>query len=165
MNNSLGWAAGRRRKNRYKNMSYPVYRDDLMICLSLDATLWSQDRYNRPLGLPHHQQPCEISRFRSFIWNDMHLAQGLCGKPDSKIHGANMVPTWVLSAPGGPHVGPMNLAIREELNEIRIHLIRIVPKVQHKKEITITQCELVLRVQYPKHAISGLMGGRKYDWS
>ena len=33
--------------------------------------------------------------------------------PDSKIHGANMGPTWVLSAPGGPHVGPMNLAIRE----------------------------------------------------
>ena len=26
---------------------------------------------------------------------------------------ANMGPTWVLSAPDGPHVGPMNLAIRE----------------------------------------------------
>ena len=33
--------------------------------------------------------------------------------PDSKVHGANMGPTWVLSAPDGPHVGPMNLAIRE----------------------------------------------------
>ena len=33
--------------------------------------------------------------------------------PDSKIHGANIRPTWVLSAPGGPHVGPMNLAIRD----------------------------------------------------
>ena len=32
--------------------------------------------------------------------------------PDSKGHGANMGPTWVLSAPDGPHVGPMNLAIR-----------------------------------------------------
>ena len=31
--------------------------------------------------------------------------------PDSKVHGANMDPTWVLSAPGGPHVGPMKLAI------------------------------------------------------
>ena len=31
---------------------------------------------------------------------------------DSKDHGANMGPTWVLSAPGEPHVGPMNLAIR-----------------------------------------------------
>ena len=32
--------------------------------------------------------------------------------PESKVHGANMGPTWVLSALGGPHVGPMNLAIR-----------------------------------------------------
>ena len=32
--------------------------------------------------------------------------------PDSKVHGANMGPTWVLSAPDGPHVGPMNFAIR-----------------------------------------------------
>ena len=34
--------------------------------------------------------------------------------PDSKVHGTNMGPTWVLSAPDGPHVGPMNLAIRED---------------------------------------------------
>ena len=33
--------------------------------------------------------------------------------PDSKVHGVNMGPTWVLSAPDGPHVGPMNLAVRE----------------------------------------------------
>ena len=32
--------------------------------------------------------------------------------PDSKVHGANMGPTWVLSAPDGPHVGLMNIAIR-----------------------------------------------------
>ena len=32
--------------------------------------------------------------------------------PDSKVHGANTGPIWVLSAPDGPHVGPINLAIR-----------------------------------------------------
>ena len=32
--------------------------------------------------------------------------------PDNKVHRANIGPTWVLSAPDGPHVGPMNLAIR-----------------------------------------------------
>ena len=32
--------------------------------------------------------------------------------PDSKVHGANMGTTWVLPAPHGPHVGPMNLVIR-----------------------------------------------------
>ena len=26
--------------------------------------------------------------------------------PDSNVHGANMGPTWVLSAPDGPHFGP-----------------------------------------------------------
>ena len=31
--------------------------------------------------------------------------------PDSKFHGANMGATWVLPAPDGPHVGPMNLAM------------------------------------------------------
>ena len=30
---------------------------------------------------------------------------------DSKVHRANMGPTWALSSPSGPHVGPMNLAI------------------------------------------------------
>ena len=34
--------------------------------------------------------------------------------PDSKIHGANM------SAPDGPHVGPMNLAIREAFHMQRL---------------------------------------------
>ena len=28
---------------------------------------------------------------------------------DSKVHGANMGPTWFLSSPGGPHVGPLTL--------------------------------------------------------
>ena len=31
--------------------------------------------------------------------------------PDSKFHGANMGPTWVLLAPDEPHDGPMDLAI------------------------------------------------------
>ena len=32
--------------------------------------------------------------------------------PDSNVHWANMGPIWVLSAPVGTQVGPMNLAIR-----------------------------------------------------
>ena len=34
-----------------------------------------------------------------------------------KVHGANTGPTWVLSAPGGPHIGPMNLVIGESTGE------------------------------------------------
>ena len=33
--------------------------------------------------------------------------------PDSKVHGTNMGPIWVLSAPDLPHVDPINLAIRD----------------------------------------------------
>ena len=33
--------------------------------------------------------------------------------PDSKVHGTYMGPTWDQKDPGGPHVGPMNLALRD----------------------------------------------------
>ena len=36
----------------------------------------------------------------------------IIGLPDYKVHGVNVGPTWVLSAPGGPPVDPINLAIR-----------------------------------------------------
>ena len=54
-----------------------------------------------------------ISGLSTLIWRaSRHLAKTTCIFPDSKFHGANMGNTWVLSAPDGPHVGPMNLAIR-----------------------------------------------------
>ena len=43
-----------------------------------------------------------------------------CNIPDNKVHGVDMGPTWVLSAPDGPHVGPMNLAIRDTCSACRI---------------------------------------------
>ena len=40
------------------------------------------------------------------------IAFDYCGHiPDSKVHEANMGPIWRRQDPGGPHVGPMNLAI------------------------------------------------------
>ena len=35
--------------------------------------------------------------------------------PDSKVHWANMGPIWGRQDPGGPHVGPMNIAIWDSL--------------------------------------------------
>ena len=37
--------------------------------------------------------------------------------PDSEVHESSMGPTWVLSAPDGPHVGPINLAIGEAVRD------------------------------------------------
>ena len=58
----------------------------------------------------------DFSRPDKYIELDLsqsgHLIQYSYPYPDSKVHGAKMGPTWVLSAPDGPNVGPMNLAIR-----------------------------------------------------
>ena len=48
--------------------------------------------------------------------HDAHVTMASVAPPDSKVHGANMGPTWVLSAPDGPHVGPMNIATRAYTN-------------------------------------------------
>ena len=40
--------------------------------------------------------------------------------PDSKVHGANMGPIWVLLDPDGPHIGPLNLAIRADIRVLVI---------------------------------------------
>ena len=47
-------------------------------------------------------------------WDNCHIQGVGCEVifPDSKVHGANMGPTWVLSAPDGPHVVPVNLIFR-----------------------------------------------------
>ena len=44
----------------------------------------------------------------------MFRAAGAGIDPDSKVHGANMGPTWVLSAPDRPHVDPRTLLSGED---------------------------------------------------
>ena len=56
------------------------------------------------------ETPADITQF---VQHDSTSTNRM--NPDSKVHGAIMGPTWVLSAPHGLHVGPMNLAIREWL--------------------------------------------------
>ena len=46
------------------------------------------------------------------LWNPQKTS---CNNPGSKVHGANMGPIWGRQDPGGPHVGPMDLAIREAI--------------------------------------------------
>ena len=44
-------------------------------------------------------------------WYDV-WTKNIKSHQDNKVHGANMGSTWGRQDPGGPHVGPMNLAIR-----------------------------------------------------
>ena len=46
------------------------------------------------------------------VWPENQQRNAQFNLPDSKVQRANMGPIWVLSAPDGPHAGPMNLAIR-----------------------------------------------------
>ena len=48
-------------------------------------------------------QCCSSNEYLHTVWDN----------PDSKVHGANKGPNWGRQDPGGPHVGPMNLAIWE----------------------------------------------------
>ena len=53
---------------------------------------------------------CQLNKMRMDNPWGPHSAMW-CNYPDSKAHGANMGPIWGQQDPGGPHVGPMNLAI------------------------------------------------------
>ena len=65
---------------------------------------------NIALGLDFPQKAWRICNKAAGISDELSI-----DSPDSKVHRANMGPTWVLLAPDGPHVGSMNLAIREVL--------------------------------------------------
>ena len=77
-----------------------------------DKTIsWLSYHYN---GNAHTWKDCLLYWDRALIAINSHSVVKKLRHtfPDNKVHGANMGPTWVLSAPDGPHVGPMELAIR-----------------------------------------------------
>ena len=65
-------------------------------------------KQNTTLSKTHQSETC-VHISRVYIAETQKYASNY---PYSEIHGANMGPTWVLSASDGSHVGPMNLAIR-----------------------------------------------------
>ena len=48
---------------------------------------------------------------------------------DSKVDGANMGPIWGRQNPGGPHVGPINLAIWDNIDIVIPNVLVFVPEV------------------------------------
>ena len=72
-----------------------------------------------PTPISQCHLPYPKRREKAFYKTQTHVNERKCplcicvgDDPDSKVYGANMRPTWVLSAPGWSHVGPINLAIR-----------------------------------------------------
>ena len=70
--------------------------------------------YRRTTDKNHTQLPHSVWQMHVIYWLAAEPQSVLY--PDSKVYGANMGPIWgvgpirVLSAPDGPHDGPMNLA-------------------------------------------------------
>ena len=91
-----------------------AWRHDLWWCpCTLAQALSDFGRYQPDESCNvYHQTSNQCDRHRGAIHCVLSVwAKYVYISPDSKAHGANMGPTWVLSAPDGPHVGPMNLAI------------------------------------------------------
>ena len=71
----------------------------LAYCVPVDAFKTAET----PLPVRGEFSYCEI-----FYWN-IYWYWLSYRYPDNKVHGANMGPIWVLSAPNGPHVSPWTL--------------------------------------------------------
>ena len=78
--------------------------------------------------------------------------------PDSRGHGANMEPIWGRQDPGGPHVGPMNLAIWVCL----CRLIMLLSLTSHSKSADSRNLLQVSHHYYYPMLISRRYGESKY---
>ena len=54
---------------------------------------------------------CTVQTVDNFNINGAVKSYAVVFIPDNKVHDASMGPIWGRQDPGGPHVGPMNLAI------------------------------------------------------
>ena len=86
------------------------------------------------------------------------LHQPIEAYPDNKVHGVKMGPTWVLSAPDGPHVGPMNVAIRVYLSVWCMYIHMEYCKRKHKS-LAAGACQLYIDglVQERRHSSASAM--------
>ena len=66
--------------------------------------------------------PSMPTKLLFLTWNELTVDIGMMPiqhqaiVPDSKVHGANMGPIWSWQDPGGPHVGLINFAIWDNID-------------------------------------------------
>ena len=112
---SWGWRLETLSRSLWRHCNVQLHYCPIVV----EATLKYRDKVSRE-SCPYYSldvlplRPPELyGEINHVYWkgigNKQHSDKAI---PDSKVHGANMGTTWVLSAPDGPHVCPMNLAIR-----------------------------------------------------
>ena len=89
--------------------------DDVIMIIAVWAVIWSTRWMRRKHDAQATSHTTELSIFAPnsvevIVWTEKDHVGGRI-YADSKVHGANTWPTWGRWDPGGPHVGPMNLAI------------------------------------------------------
>ena len=81
---------------------------EILLC---DFSLIEVERFKSLTWYYSWYYSCNTTQMDSVVaWGWSSSSSILKSIPDSKVHEANMGPTLVLSAPDGPHFGPMNLA-------------------------------------------------------
>ena len=99
--------------SRFWQLSQPVARPFVRNFSQYGARWWPGDKCAQVIYTFHSYWSYQDTHRMIILLKICKIAVLNQSNPDSKIHGANMRPTWDLSAPDGPHDGPMNLAIRE----------------------------------------------------
>ena len=69
-----------------------------------------------------------------------------CRILDSKVRGTNMGPAWVLSAPDGPNVGPMNLVGRMHYHAILYRTISKVYNALKLRELATCTSKIMIEI-------------------
>ena len=91
-------------------IKYMLYITFVVSCINFTKYLRSCILSFNNLKHDPHRMPAHVF---GYIITSCVLVHGLVDSSDNNVRGANMGPTWVLSAPDGPHVGSMTLTIRK----------------------------------------------------
>ena len=103
------------------------------------------------------------------IWYIEHVTMTLLEMSnisDSQVHVAHMGPIWVLSAPGRPHVVPLNLAIKDVIGEwdfARIELMTSYWDIIYCKSLDVVCFLIGISLIHNKYKY--LVGYVEYNWN
>ena len=122
------------------------------------------DRFHE-MGPTNHVQSIDNSICGQMAPSVAHMLW-LQTYPDGKVHVAHMGPTWGRQDPGGPHVGPMNLAIRDEFDVLhhRANLSSIIAKPWHLPPSLSARRRLAAPGEWGKRHLVGLRINLARQW-
>ena len=128
-----------------RSQNFELLRDESWYCCNCVAVYVDQSIYRGdPFACVYRWLSITSGQFRSFRCLAFKLCECNTKHPDSKVHGVNIGPNWVLSGPDVPHVGPMNLAIRAPtvfvFRPVHFHWLILQHNLIHKSQHVEAYC-------------------------